>query len=192
MAATHEQDGPIDPWKPEALRVSPDDVPTERVLAVVPARPPKREEFFRVHSAEDYTLDVLIYVREHEMDKERYLIAPSLQAALPDIGRIHRLFTCLSRRGVCFLWPAPLPAASGSGRSWHASALEAAEEAKKTWLRLESDKDAGGYNRVRAKVDFGEPAWPDMPFGELLKIAFRDRLIDTPYHDVIRELNGEL
>jgi hypothetical protein len=192
MTDEAEQSTPLDPWNPAALRVSLDNVPTERVLAVVPARPPKRDEFFRVRPGEDFTLDVLIYVREHEMDKERYIIAPNLQAELPDVGRVHRLFTCLSRRGVCFLWPAPLPAASGAGRSWHSSALEAAEEAKKTWLRLESDKDAGGYNRVRATADFGEPAWRDVPFAELLKIAFRDRLIDSVFHDVLRELRGEI
>jgi hypothetical protein len=41
-------------------------------------------------------------------------------------------------------------------------------------------------------VDFGDPVWPDETLRDLIALAFKDRFIDTPHHDVIRELNGEL
>ena len=37
----------------------------------------------------------------------------------------------------------------------------------------------GAYDRIIAHGDLGEPKWPDKTFAELLKIAFRDRVI-TP------------
>ena len=45
---------------------------------------------------------------------------------------------------------------------------------------------------VRAQGNLDEPKWPDKSFGELLRIAFENRIIDRADHPVIRELNGEL
>jgi hypothetical protein len=188
-------ENPTDPFDLDALRVeSLDDVGVERVLLTVPVRRPKKSDFFRVHPGQDYTLDTLILVREDGLDREAYLIAPSLHAGLADDAQRVRLFTCVSKRGVVFLWPARLPEAesSGGGRAWHVSALEVAEGAKKHWVKLRPNKDLGAYEMDLARGDLGEPAWPDLPFKELLKLAFKDRFLDSPHHDVIRELHGEL
>ncbi len=187
-----QQPQPIDPWDPESLRITDDDVPTEQVLLSIPVRKPKRQDFFRVRPGDDYTLNTIIYVREHGLDKEVYLIARELRAVLGEDGDRVRLFTCMSRRDVLFLWPAKLPEADGAGRAWHTSALEIAEEAKKSWVRMVSDRDAGSYAMHVAKGDLGEPTWPDLSLKDLIRLAFKERYIDTPHHDVIRELNGEL
>jgi hypothetical protein len=191
------QDGqPLDPFDLDALRVEGlDDISTEKVLLTVPARKPKAREFFRVHPGDDYTLDSLVFERVDGLDREVYLVAKHLRAELAGDCQRVRLFTCMSKRGVLFLWPARLPddeAAGGGGRAWHSSALETAEEAKKSWVRMQGDRDLGAYVMHRAKGDLGEPAWPDMTFRDLIALAFKDRLIDTPHHDVLRELRGEL
>ena len=36
-----------------------------------------------------------------------------------------------------------------------------------------------------------EPVWPTESFEEIVKIAFRDKLIDRPDHPVIKRLRGE-
>jgi hypothetical protein len=56
------------------------------------------------------------------------------------------------------------------------------------------NKDLAAYEMRRAKGDhLEEPIWPQEPLRELLKIAFKhDRLIDSPHHEAIRELNGEM
>ncbi len=174
------------------LHVGLDDAAVERVLLTVPVRRPGKQEFFRVHPGDDYTLDSLVFIRENGLDREVYLIAPALRAELIDTGQHVRLFTCVSKRGVTFLWPARLPDTDGAGRTWHASALEIAEEAKKSWVRMHGNRDLHAYELFRATGKLTEPAWPDKSFRDLIALAFKERYIDTPHHDVIRELNGEL
>jgi hypothetical protein len=35
-----------------------------------------------------------------------------------------------------------------------------------------------------------DPEWPDAPFGEILRIAFKGRLIDSWDHEVMKALVG--
>ncbi len=189
---TEHSNTPVDPFDPQALRIGIDDIAVERILLTVPVRRPSKREFFRVRPDAEYILDSLVFVRENDLDREVYLIAPALRAELIDAGQHVRLFTCVNKRGVSFLWPARLPDADGAGRPWHVSALEIAEEAKKSWIRMQGNRDLGAYEMFRAKGELGEPAWPDKTFRDLIALAFKDRYIDTPHHDVIRELNGEL
>ena len=105
-----------------------------------------------------------------------------------------RLYTCIDKRGNVFLWPAKLPTADGSAtaRSWYLSGLRAAEEAKKVWVKIVGNKSLGAYDIIVARGDLGEPQWPDHAFGDLIKLAFHDKLIDSLQHAVIREINGEI
>jgi hypothetical protein len=50
----------------------------------------------------------------------------------------------------------------------------------------------GAYDVFVAAGELGEPEWPTAPFSELLRIAFRDRLIDDLNHPVLRRLRGEV
>lgn len=187
-----KQDGSIDPWSLDAIRVSPDDITVERVLLTVPVRRPNRREFFRVHPSPDYTIPAFVYVREDGLDRETFLVTPALRDVLGDDGVHVIIFTCVNRRGVAFLWPAKLPVANGAGREWSASALECAEMAKTHWIKMFGDRDLGAYAASRAQGDLGEPAWPERTLEELIKVAFKDRYIRDPDHDVIRELDGRM
>jgi hypothetical protein len=170
-----------DPFDPAALRISGDaEISTEKVLTAVPVRKPKKDEFF--------------VERESDLDRQVYVVVPSCADALPEVIRRSRLFTCISRRGTMFLWPARLPSesGSGSGQRWAETALKIAEQAESLWVRMWGDLDLGGYAMIRAKGNLAEPKWPDKTFAELLRIAFESRIVDRPDHDLIRELNGEL
>lgn len=196
MTDEAQQDPTFDPFDPENLRINPedlDDIAVKKVLLTVPVRKPRKSEFFRVNESAAYTVDTAVLIHEQGLDRETYLLAPNMRSALPDMTVTVRLFTCLSRRDVLFLWPARLPTPDGNtGRAWHTSALEAAEIAKKHWVRIQGDKELGAYVTHQAQGDLGNPIWPSQPLKELLKIAFKERLIDTPFHDVLRELRGEM
>jgi hypothetical protein len=185
-----------DPFDLDSLRAAPDldDIAVEKILTTVPVRRPSKDQFYRVHPGSDFTLDT--YVLEHEsgMDHTTYLVAPSLWATLADHLRRVRLFTAIDKRSNIFLWPARLPTADGSGsaRSWHQSALHAAEQAKKFWIKIQGNKAIGAYDIVVAKGDLGDPSWPDYSLQELIKVGFRDRFIDSLDHPVVREINGEI
>ena len=186
---------PDDPFDPAALRVdSLADLGVEKRLLTVAAKRPKKDMFFRVHSGPEFTVNTLVLERETDMDRETYLVAASLRGLIAGELRPVRMFTCMSKRGVVFLWPARLPIEGGNenGNRWARSGLRVAEEAKKRWVRMYGDRESGGYQLLSAKGDFGEPQWPDKTLRDLMEIAFRDRLIDREDHPVILELNGEL
>jgi hypothetical protein len=181
-----------DPFDPETLRVDTmADIGVERVLTAVPVRRPRRNEFVRVHP--DYVLDTLLLERDSGMDKECYLVDGGIQhLVLPELRRT-RLFVAITKRNTVFLWPIKLPLeGNDSGRRVADTALQGAEQAKATWVRLVWNRELGGYEMLRAKGDLGTPQWPDKSFRDLLEIAFRHHRIDRADHDVIRELAGEL
>jgi hypothetical protein len=35
-----------------------------------------------------------------------------------------------------------------------------------------------------------DPVWPDKPLPEIMQIAFRDRVVDSENHPVVRRLRG--
>ena len=185
---------PIDKYDPERYRVDPlADIEVEKVLATVPVRKPKRTEFFRVHPGADYTVDMYLLEREDGMDREAYLVDPSIQHLVVSELRQVRLFTVINKHGDIFLWPVRLPADDRDRiRRMADSALGAAEQAKELWVKLVWDKHLGAWVMYRAKGDLGTPQWRDKSFRDLLEIAFRSHLIDKPDHEVIRELAGEL
>lgn len=184
----------VDPFDVEALRIASGmEMAAEQELIAVRVRRPKRDEFFRVHPGDDYVADFLIVERETDREQETYLVVPGYADAVHEVARKVRLFTCISKRGPTFLWPAKLPAdGTGSGRLWADSALKAADRAKSVWVRIYGNRSAGAYDLVVAKGNLEEPKWPDMDYRGLLRIAFETRLIDRPDHPVIRELAGDL
>jgi hypothetical protein len=180
---------PIDPFDPANLRISSAEIPTERVITTVPVRRPKRDEFFRVNPGEDYTMDA--WVIDRDEDQETYLIMPAYIDPLLDVARPARLFTCISKRGTPFIWPAKIPPETGPGRRWAETALKIAEEAKQLWVRMTGDRGLGGYEMIRARGNLDDPKWPELTFREMLRLGFENRIVDRFDHPVIRELNGE-
>ena len=184
---------PADPFDPEALRISGEaEISTERVLTAVPVRKPKRDEFFRVRSGDEFTMDALVVERDDDLDREVYVVVPAVADAVLEVARRVRLFTCISKRGTVFLWNAKLPAEASAGRRYAETGLIIAQAAETLWVRMWGDRSLGGYTYVKAKGNLEEPKWPDKTFRELLRIAFEGRIIDRPDHPLIRELNGDL
>jgi hypothetical protein len=121
-----------------------------------------------------------------------YFVAPAMRGALAEDLRPVLLQLAIARSGVLFIWPMTIPSDDNPlGRSWHENALKAAEIAKAKWIRIISDKGLNGYRVRAAEGNLAEPEWPtDKTFGELLAIAFADRIIMSADHPVVRALRG--
>ena len=50
--------------------------------------------------------------------------------------------------------------------------------ATRRWIRITANLSLGAYEVFEAAANIPEPTWPDLSFPDLLKIAFRDRLVD--------------
>lgn len=161
----------------------------------VPVRKPSNEWFVQTHPSESFRLATGLIALKEQGDF--YLVAPALRdelAAEPTYGE-YLLFTALARPGGnIFLWPIRLPSVDGRLNTWSSSALEiAGEVASKSWVRVTSDRSLGAYRAAIAPADgvWGIPRWPDLPFNKLVELGFRDRVISTFDHPVLRRLRGE-
>lgn len=175
----------------EALRLSPDAAAlagTREVLRHVPVRKPNRTEFVRVNVDANMQFSTGVYIDKEE--RETFIIAPNLRLELLGEMKPVMLVTAISRQGVLFLWPVPLPDESGRRNAWSETAREACELAKSRWIRMAADMHLGAYRIIEAAVELSEPAWPNKTFAELLKLGFKDRIIDTADHPIVRRLRG--
>ncbi len=127
-----------------------------------------------------------------EEDRERYLVTPEIAAAIPTEIVTEILYTAINRQGVVFLWPVRLPASDGRVNEWHRSLQEAAELAMKCWVRVTANMSLGAYEITEAPGNIPDPAWQkEYTFPDLLRIAHRDRIIDSFNHPVLKMLRGE-
>jgi hypothetical protein len=181
-----------DPYDPESLRLDQSFVETsgvKKLLTTVPVRKPNNQDFVRVHPDEAYRLTAAII--ELKDDREVYLVLPHVAHQLPGECSPVVLYTAINRQGTTFLWPVKLPRPDGKVNEWHRSAAEAAARAMKCWLRVKADMALGAYAMFEASSTIPEPIWPTATLKELLKIGFRDRLVDSLDHPVIKRLRGE-
>ncbi len=100
-------------------------------------------------------------------------------------------FTSISRQGDLFLWPIRMPGTDGRLDTWNASALEAAQRGRGRWIRVAANLRLGAYDVWEATAPLPAPSWPQIPVNELLRVAFRGKVIDTVDHIVLRKLRGE-
>lgn len=194
-AAPAADDPAPDPFDPASLRLTGDATAAlgvKKALLTVPVRKPDKSWFVRVHPDPAYHLTTAVI--ELKEDRETYLVAPALWADLATESTFspRALFTAVSRQNVVFLWPVRLPGPDGKVDEWSRSALEAANLAREGWVRVAANMGLGAYDVFQARGDIPDPDWPDVPFKDLLRVAFRERFIDTPGHPVLRRLRGEL
>jgi hypothetical protein len=156
----------------------------------VPVRRPSGHTFVRVHPNKDYRFPVdLIELPEED---ETYLIySNEVAAALDEVRKPCMLYAAINRQGTLFLWPVKLPRGNKKLVAWHTSATEAAEKAMKVWVRINADMSLGAYKITIARGAIPDPEWPNLTFEELLRIAFRDRLVDTLTHPLVRRYLGD-
>ena len=184
-----------DPFDPASLRLSHDfaaSLGVKKALLTVPVRKPDKSWFVRVHPADDYSLQTAVI--ELKEDRETYLVAPQLWPDLATESTFspRALFTASNRQGVLFIWPVRLPGADGKVDAWSQSALEAAQMARKSWVRVAANMALGAYDVFQASAELTKPDWPEKPFRELLAVAFKGKLIDALDHPVLRKLRGEV
>ncbi|MBC8287880.1 MAG: hypothetical protein H8E42_10455 [Nitrospinae bacterium] len=176
-----------------SLRLSQDFgsmVGVKKVITTIPVHKPHKQEFVRIRPEDDYQFSTAVI--EMKEDRETFLIAPELWSELPGEIVPKIFLTGMTRQGVLFLRSIRLPNADGRHDNWNRSALEAAELAKKKWVKVVSNMALGGYEVYEATGELPDPEWPDLSFGEIMEIAFKDRYITGMDHPVIRRLNGEI
>jgi hypothetical protein len=190
--AINNSDAVPNPFDPAALRLDQsyaDTVGVKKLLTTVPVRKPNRQDFVRVHPDPRYRLTPAAIIEVKE-DREVYLVTPNMAHALPGEFSTVTLFTTINRQGTLHLWPVKQPGPDGKHNEWHRSAAEAAERAMEKWVRVTASMSLGAYEIFEASGDLPEPVWPDFSFEEILKIAFREHIVDRTDHALVQRLQG--
>jgi len=184
---------PPDPFDPAALRLGADyaeGLGVRKVITMVPNRKPNKSEWFQVRPGEEWRLQTAVLELEKGVERSTYLVAPSLWADLSGEIAPALLLTCVNRANDLFLWRIKLPGSDGRSNTWTDSALQIAKAAETTWCRMVSDMANGIYTHYEPTGELPDPRWPELSFNEILRLAFRGRMIDSLDHPIIRELRG--
>jgi hypothetical protein len=182
-----------DPFDLASLRLSQDfddTVGVKKLLRTIPTRKPNTQDFVRTHPSEDYRL--LARCVDLKDDRELFLVRPEVAHELVGETVVKTLFTAINRQGVLFVWPVSVPALDAKQLEWWRSMREAAEFAMHSWVRVKANMDLGAYEIFEAGSLMADPVWPEISFQEILRIAFRDRIIDRIDHPVVKRLRGEV
>jgi hypothetical protein len=180
-----------DPFDLSNLRLDQDFVQSagvKKLLTTVPVRKPNPQDYIRTHPSSEYRMAAAVI--ELKEDREIYLLPPAFARELPGEFVMATIFTAINRQGVTFLWPVRLPSPDGRVNEWHRSAQEAAEIAMERWIRVKANMSLGAYEIFEAASRVADPQWSELTFQELLRIAFRDRLVNHLDHAVIKRLRG--
>lgn len=188
---TEPVDAKPDPFDLATLRLDQSFVETagvKKLRTTVPVGKPNPQDFVRVHPSKEYR-ETFATIELTE-DNELYLVVPGVAVQLPGEYFSTTLFTAINRQGVVRLWPVKLPGPDGRINEWHRSLGEAAERAIDRWIRVKSNRALGAYEIFEASASIADPEWPTELFQQLLRIAFRDRVIDRLDHPLISRLRG--
>lgn len=160
----------------------------QRIVTRVPVKKPDKQIFFRAHPTDK----VETYVIEDKENRETYYVLPEMRDQIVAQG-LHRpvlLARVITRQAVNMLWPLGL-SVDGRSNSWHETAHEARRIAEKNWIRIVPNMALGGYEIFKAVAPIDEPDWSKMSFQQLLEVAFRDRIISSLDHPVLKNWLAE-
>jgi hypothetical protein len=180
-----------DPFDLSSLRLDQSFVETagvKKLLTTVPVGKPNPQDFVRVHPSEAYR-DVFAVIELKE-EREFYLLHQNVARALPGEFVLVTLFTCINRQGVVRLSPVKHPGPDGRDNEWHRSLREAHHRAMRGWVRIKANMSLGAYEIFETAATITDPVWPEISFEELLRIGFRDRVVDRLDHSLINKLRG--
>ena len=142
----------------------------------------------RVHPNPEYRDNFPII--ELKDEREEYIVTAGLVPELAGEFVIKTLYLAIKRQSTLFFWPVRLPPPDGKRMEWWRSAREAAELAMSGWVRVKANMNLGAYDIYKAESTISDPEWPEEGFWDLIRLAFRDHLITTIDHPVIKRLRG--
>jgi len=160
----------------------------KKLLTNVPVGKPPPTMFFQVHPGLDMEFKILVY--QDKAAGEAYAVLPDLADLLGNLAKAAVLHLAVDRRGNPRLIPVIMPNDAGFRNPWHDSLAQAVSAAKGQWVRITANRSAGVYDIFAAKEQLAPAEWPEEPMDQLVRTAFRGRVIDSPEHPVILGLEG--
>jgi hypothetical protein len=165
---------------------------SRKVVSVnVAVKKPANNVYFRCHADPKMSLDASVIIGDQGSD-DFYFVHPRMlnhAVILPRLRKVTIAVVCAWPGGSISLWPVPF-AEETRVPCWR-SARAAFELAKERWVQLIWNPDTRDYDVAVAEgINIG-PTWPvDLNLAQLLKLAFADKIIDSPEHPYVLRLRG--
>ena len=94
-------------------------------------------------------------------------------------------------QGAVFLWETAMRGEETNANQWILSAWNAQGIAQDKWIRVVSNRQNASYDVKVSESDLGDPVYPEEQFDEILRVAFRNKVIETLDHPILKKLRGE-
>ncbi len=149
-----------------------------------------KHRFCRVHPGAEFKFRCLLV--DDKENSETYLAAPNMAGHLGSLATPKTIRVAVDNSGVPKLIAEPDVDPSGRRNLWQSSYKEAIKQAETDWVRVEANMQAGQYEITKSTNDLGDPRWPKQSMEELINDAFSGRIIDSPDHPYIRQIQGRI
>ena len=160
---------------------------TVMVQPTVPIRKPDKQVWFSPYP--DKAGWISSWTLELKADREYFVVHKSIAKEIGDDIVAKLLVLCQTRQSSFFLWPIKMPDSDYCLDTWNKSAWEIIQGCGNQWIRLKSDRETNVYRAVSPISVWSPPIWPDDP-ENILKQAFRNRIISSLDHPVVKKLRG--
>jgi hypothetical protein len=162
----------------------------KKILNLVPVGKPTPTQFFRSHTNDAMQFNAMLLAPKGS--QENYLVTHQVAGHIPELVKSVTLMLVIDRQNNLRLVPVPLPGPEGQRNPWHQTLLDAITLSKTNWLRINANLGNGGYDVFQAQVELPDPEWPDHTIDEIIKVAFRGRIINDLAHPVVQGLLGRV
>ena len=166
-----------------------DAIPTKPQLVSVRVGRPPKDTFVRCHP----THVIALFLYKDEETGESYMLPPILAevAQQDQVFKKRQLRLAVTVQGAVFLWETAMPSEETNTNQWILSAWNAQATAQDRWIRVVANRQNASYDVMVSESDLGEPAYPEEQFDEVLRVAFRGKVIETRDHPILKKLRGE-
>jgi hypothetical protein len=149
-----------------------------------------KHRFCRVHPSDEYKFRCLVV--DDKDNGETYLAAPNMASQLGNLATPKTIRLAVDNAGTPKLIGEPDLDPSGRRNLWQYSYKDAIKQAENDWVRVQANMAAGQYEITPSMSDLGFPRWPKQSMDELINDAFAGRIIDSPDHPYIRQIQGRI
>ena len=149
-----------------------------------------KHRFCRVHPSDDYKFRCLVV--DDKDNGETYLAAPNMASQLGSLATPKTIRLAVDNAGTPKLIGEPDLDPSGRRNLWQSSYKDAIKQAENDWVRVQANMAAGQYEITPSMSDLGFPRWPKQSMDELINDAFAGRIIHSPDHPYIRQIQGRI
>lgn len=176
-------------------------IKVQKVLNTILIGKPSKTSFFQIRQGEGFEpIELFTFAPDHVgKDSNPYLVQDEeCQAYLEQLEVLipakFYLYIIYGSDVMKIDYISQKTDSMGNLNRYHSSRMEAYEEAGHKWIRMYANQEGGFYSYAYAEDNLPAPNWPGKPANmeEALNIAFKDYIIDSPNHPIIKKLKGKL